>query len=106
MILLRGVLVFLIVGVVCLSFYPLALTGVMLVGLGFAFAVYSILMLCNSMALVPQGKAGIIDVLTGLGVAAGSFLGPFLAQIIGYLPAFLIAGLFFFVAFVCLKVFS
>ncbi len=106
MILLRSLLVFLIVGVVSLSFYPLAMTGALLVGLGFAFAVYSILMLCNAMALVPEGKSGIIDVLMGLGAAIGSFLGPFLAEIVGYLPAFLIAGLLFLVAFVCLKVFS
>jgi MFS family permease len=106
MILLRGLLVFLIVGVVGLSFYPLVMSGVMLVGLGFAFAVYSILMLCNSMALVPEGKSGIIDVLTGLGAATGSFLGPYLSEIIGYLPAFLIAVFLFLVAFVCLKVFS
>jgi len=106
MILLRGLFVFLIVGVVGLSFYPLAMSGVMLVGLGFAFAVYSILMLCNSMALVPEGKSGIIDVLTGIGASAGAFLGPYLAEIIGYLPAFLIAGILFLVAFVCLKVFS
>lgn len=106
MILFRGLFVFLIVGVVGLSFYPLAMVGVMLVGLGFAFAVYSILMLCNSMALVPEGKSGIIDVLTGLGAATGAFLGPYLAEIIGYLPAFFIAGLLFLVAFVCLKVFS
>jgi len=106
MILLRGLLIFLIVGVVGLSFYPLAMVGVMLVGLGFAFAVYSILMLCNSMELVPEGKSGIIDVLTGIGAATGAFLGPYLAEIIGYLPAFLIAGLLFLVAFVCLQVFS
>jgi MFS family permease len=106
MILLRGLLVFLIVGVMGLSFYPLAMAGMMLVGLGFAFAVYSILMLCNSMALVPEGKSGIIDVLAGSGAAAGAFLGPFLAEIMGYLPAFLIAGLLFVLAFVCLKLFS
>jgi MFS family permease len=106
MILLRSLLIFLIVAVVGLSFYPLAMTGLILVGLGFAFAVYSILMLCNSMALVPQGKSGIIEVLTGGGAAMGSFLGPYLAQTIGYLPAFLMAGLIFLVAFVCLKVLS
>lgn len=106
MILLRSLLIFLIVGVVGLSFYPLAMTGLILVGLGFAFAIYSILMLCNSMALVPQGKSGIIEVLTGGGAAVGSFLGPYLAGTIGYLPAFLIAGLIFLVAFVCLKVLS
>jgi MFS family permease len=106
MILLRGLIIFLIVGVVGLSFYPLVMAGVMLIGLGFAFAVYTILMLCNAMALVPEGKTGIIDVLAGLGAGSGAFLGPFLAGIIGYLPAFLIAGLLFLVAFVCLKVFS
>jgi hypothetical protein len=82
------------------------MAGVLLVGLGFAFAVYSILMLCNSMALVPEGKSGTIDVLAGVGAAIGAFLGPYLAEIIGYLPAFLVAGLVFFVAFACLKVFS
>jgi len=106
MILLRGFLVFLIVAVVGLSFYPLPLAGMMLIGLGFAFAVYSILMLCNSMALIPQGKTGIIDVLAGLGAAIGSFTGPYLAEIIGYLPAFLIAALLFFAAFLCIKILS
>jgi MFS family permease len=106
MILLRSLFVFLIVGFVSLSVYPLAMAGLMLVGLGFAFAIYSILMLCNSMALVPEGKAGIIDVLGGLGAASGSFLGPFLAEIIGYLPAFLCASVLFLVAFICLKIFS
>jgi predicted MFS family arabinose efflux permease len=106
MILLRGVIIFLIVGVVSLSFYPLAMTSMMLVGLGFAFAIYSILMLCNSMALVPEGKTGIIEVLAGLGAAVGSFLGPFLADIIGYLFAFVVAGVLFVAAFICLKVFS
>ena len=106
MILLRSILIFLIVGVVSLSFYPLALTGLLLVGMGFAFAIYSILMLCNSMALIPQGKTGILEVLTGVGAATGAFLGPYLSGLIGYLPAFLIAALLFLVAFVCLKVFS
>ncbi len=106
MILLRSLLVFLIVAVVSLSFNSLALSGLMLIGLGFAFAVYSILMLCNSMALVPEGKSGIIDVLSGLGAASGSFLGPFLADVIGYLPAFLVASALFLVAFICIKLLS
>jgi MFS family permease len=106
MILFRSLLVFSIVGVVSLSFYPLALASLMLIGLGFAFAVYSILMLCNSMALVQEGKTGIVDVLAGLGAAIGSFTGPYLAEVIGYLPAFIIAGLLFLVAFVCIKLFS
>jgi predicted MFS family arabinose efflux permease len=106
MILLRSLFIFLIVAVVGLSFNSLALSGLMLIGLGFAFAIYSILMLCNSMALVPEGKSGIIDVLAGLGAACGSFFGPFLADVIGYLPAFLVASILFLVAFICIKLFS
>jgi MFS family permease len=106
MILLRSLFIMLIVAVVGLSFNSLALSGLMLIGLGFAFAIYSILMLCNSMALVPEGKSGIIDVLAGLGAATGSFLGPFLADVIGYLPAFLVASVLFLVAFICIKLLS
>jgi MFS family permease len=106
MILLRSLFILLIVAVVGLSFNSLALSGLMLIGLGFAFAIYSILMLCNSMALVPEGKSGIIDVLAGLGAATGSFLGPFLADVIGYLPAFLVASVLFLVAFICIKLLS
>ncbi|MCW3999682.1 MAG: MFS transporter [Candidatus Bathyarchaeota archaeon] len=106
MILLRSFFVFLIVAVVGFSFYPLPLAGMILIGLGFAFAIYSILMLCNAMALVPEGKSGISDVLAGLGAAIGAFTGPYLAEVIGYLPAFLIAALLFLVAFVCIKVLS
>jgi MFS family permease len=106
MILLRSLFIFLIVAVVGLSFNSLAMSGLMLIGLGFAFAIYSILMLCNSMALVPEGKSGIIDVLAGLGAASGAFLGPFLADVIGYLPAFLIASVLFLVAFICIKLLS
>ena len=106
MILLRSFFIFLIVAVVGLSFNSLALSGLMLIGLGFAFAIYSILMLCNSMALVPEGKSGIIDVLAGLGAASGAFLGPFLADVLGYLPAFLIASVLFLVAFICIKLLS
>lgn len=106
LILLRTLLVTLIVTVVASSFYPLVVTGLLLIGMGFVFALYSILMLCNSMALVPQGKAGIIDVLSALGTAAGGFLGPYLAEVIGYLPAYAISAVLFFVAYMCIKVFS
>jgi len=106
LILVRALLVFLIVTVVASSFYPLAVTGLLLIGMGFAFAVYSILMLCNSMALIPQGKTGILDVLTGLGTAAGGFLGPYLAEVIGYLTTYAISAVIFLVAYVCIKIFS
>lgn len=105
-VLLRGFLVFLLVAVVQFAFSTTLLTGVILVFLGFAYALYFILMLSLSMELIPTGKTGVFDVLVGLGAAIGSFLGPFLAQTLNYLPTFLIAGVVFFLAFLTLKIFS
>jgi len=47
--------------------------------LNLAYAIYYILMISLAMELIHQGKTGIFDVLTGLGAASGSFLGPFFA---------------------------
>ena len=68
------------------------MTGIFLVFLGFAYAMYYIMMISLSMELIPQGKAGFFDGLVGLGAAVGSFLGPFLAAYLNYLPTFLIAA--------------
>ena len=106
MMLLRAFLVFLLVGVVQFAFSPTLLAGLILVMLGFAYALYYILMISLSMELIPQGRTGLFDVLVGLGGATGSFLGPYLAHLFGYLPQFLIAGSVFFVAFIVLKISS
>src|SRR3990172_318983 len=105
-VLLRSFLVFLFVGVVQFAFSPTLLAGAILVLLGFAYAVYYVLMISLSMELIPAGRAGLFDVLVGIGGATGSFFGPFLAQMLGYLPQFLVAGALFFAAFVVLKIFS
>jgi MFS family permease len=106
LVLLRGILVFLLIGVVQLVFYPTAMAGLILCLMGFAYAVYYILMISLSMELIPAGKTGLFDVLIGIGAATGSFLGPYLAQTLGYLPQFIIAGVVFLAAFVILKLFS
>ena len=105
-VLLRGFLVFLLVAVVQFAFSTTLLTGVILVFLGVAYALYFILMLSLSMELIPTGKSGGFDMLVGLGAAIGSFLGPFLAETLNYLPTFLIASAIFFLAFLTLKIFS
>jgi len=64
---------------------------------------YFIMMLSLSMELIPQGKSGIFDGLIGLGTGIGSFLGPFLAANLNYLPTFIIAGFAFLFAFISLK---
>jgi MFS family permease len=105
-VLFRSLLIFLLVGVIQLAFSPTIMTGIFLVFLGFAYAMYYIMMLSLSMELIPQGKTGFFDGLVGLGAAIGSFLGPFLAEKLSYMPTFLIAAVAFFCAFLILKIFA
>jgi MFS family permease len=103
-VLLRSLLVFLLVAVVQFSFSPTIVAGAILVFLGLAYALYYILMISLSMELIPAGRTGLFDVLVGLGAATGSFLGPFFATVLGFLPLFAIAGAIFLFAFVVLKI--
>lgn len=105
-VLLRSALIFLLVAVVQIGFATTLFAALILVLLNFAYAVYYVLMISLSMALIPLGKAGIFDVLIGLGAASGCFLGPFLAQTLGFLPQFLIAGAIFLLAYAILKIFT
>jgi MFS family permease len=112
-VLIRCLLIFAFVGVIQFAFSPTIMTGVLLVFLGFAYAMYYIMMISLSMELIPQGKSGFFDGLVGLGAAVGSFLGPFLCNLFlnmgvtqNFLPTFLIAGVFFFLAFLILKFFA
>ncbi len=105
-VLFRSLLIFLLVGIIQLAFSPTILTGIFLVFLGFAYAMYYIMMISLSMELIPEGKSGFFDGLVGLGAAVGSFLGPFLAGRLSYAPTFLIAGVGFFCAFLILKIFA
>ena len=105
-VLLRSALIFLLVALVQIGFATTLFTALILVLLNFAYAVYYILTISLSMALIPLGKAGIFDVLIGLGAAFGCFLGPFLAQTLGFLPQFLIAGAIFLLAYAILKIFT
>jgi MFS family permease len=82
------------------------MTGMLRVFLGVTFAIYYIMMISLSMELIPVGKTGFFDGLVGLGSAVGSFLGPFLAGNLNYLPTFMIAGAVFFFAFITLKLFA
>jgi MFS family permease len=82
-----------------IALYDVLFAGIVLVLLGFTYAVYYVLTLALSMELVPAGRNAIFDVMVGLGAASGSFLGPYFAHVIGYLPTFLVAGGLFFFAF-------
>jgi hypothetical protein len=105
-VLFRSALIFMLVIVVQVAVSTQLLAGIIFVSLGFAYAVYYVLMLSLSMSLMPPGRTGVFDVMVGLGAVSGSFLGPFLAEALGYLPGFLIAGALFLSAFAILRIFT
>ena len=104
-VLLRSILIFTLVGVIWFAFSPTIMTGILLIFIGFAYAMYYIMMLSLSMEVIPQGKAGFFDGLVGLGAAIGAFLGPFLAFHLNYVPMFVITAVIFLAAFATLKLF-
>ena len=104
-IIVRSLLVFALVGVVMFAVAPTLLTCIILVCLGFSFAMYYIMMLSLSMEIIPEGKAGLFDGLVGLGASFGAFLGPYIAFTISYQVAFLFAAVIFLVAFLATKIF-
>jgi MFS family permease len=105
-VLFRSILVLSLVGLVQIAFYPEIAAAVILILMGFAYALYYVFMLSLSMELIPMGRTGLLDVLVGAGGACGSFLGPLVAQVLGFLPQFLIAGTIFFLAYVIFRAFS
>ena len=105
-ILLRSALVFLLLAIVAFAVSTSLLAAVILISIGFTHAFYHILTLSLSMELIPAGKAGLFDALIGLGAASGSFLGPLIAQMMGFFPQFLIASAISFSAYAAFKIFS
>jgi MFS family permease len=105
-VLFRSILVFALIAAVQFAVSTTLITGIILVSLGFAYAVYYILTLSLSMELIPAGKTGVFDVLVSLGAAFGSFIGPFLAETFGFLPQFLVAAGVFLLAYLILRAFS
>ena len=101
----RSIIIFILVAVILLGLSPEIMTGVLLIFIGFAYAMYYIMMLSLSMEVIPQGKAGLFDGMVGLGSAMGAFLGPFLAFHLNYVPMFVITAVVFFVAYLALKLF-
>jgi len=104
-VLLRCILILTLVGVILLTFSLTIMTGILLIFIGFAYAMYYIMMLSLSMEVIPQGKAGFFDGLVGLGAAIGAFLGPFLAFHLNYVPMFIVTAVVFLAAFITLRLF-
>jgi MFS family permease len=77
-----------------------------LAGMGFVYAIYYISVLSLSMELLPEGKAGLLNVLIGLGGAAGCFLGPLLASSFSFLYVFLASAALFLTSFLAFSIFQ
>jgi MFS family permease len=104
-VLLRSLLASLLIAVFQATVYSVILTTAVLVVMGFAYALFLVQTLSLSMELIPAGKAGLFNVLVGLGGACGSFLGPLIAQILGFPCIFGASATIFFLAYVAFKIF-
>jgi MFS family permease len=103
----RSALAFLLIAVLQISAsVAVGLATMILILMGFAYAIFLVSTLSLSMELIPAGKAGLFNVLIGIGGALGSFIGPFIAQASGFFNVFIIAGVIFFSAYVAFKIFS
>jgi len=104
-ILTRSLLVYVLTAVVMFMIMPTVITCVLLVCLGFAYAMYYIMMLSLSMEIIPEGKAGLFDGMVSLGAAIGAIAGPLIAEFLSYDLVFFVTATLFLVAFLVIKAF-
>jgi len=109
LVLFRSLLSFMLLSVVIMpsSTPNVLLTAAILVLMGFAYAIFLVYTLSLSMELIPAGKAGLFNVLIGIGGACGSFIGPFIAaQTSGFTYVFVSGGIIFLMAYAAFRIFS
>ena len=102
----RSFLALLLVLVLPTTTYQVALATGVLIMMGFAYALFLVYTLSLSMELIPAGKAGLFNVLIGVGGACGSYFGPFIAETFEFFWVFLSAGIIFLVAYLAFKIFA
>ena len=105
----RSFLAFLLIVAVQITLYNVALATVILILMGFAYAIFLVSTLSLSMELIPAGKAGLFNVLIGIGGACGSFIGPFIAQAFessGFIYVFITSGFLFLASYVAFRIYA
>jgi MFS family permease len=100
----RSVLTFLLIAVLMIPAYNLMLDMAILTLMGFFYALFLVDAVSISMELMPEGKAGFFNVLVGIGGVLGSFIGPFLAQTVGFIYVFFVTGILFLLAYFVFKI--
>ncbi|MEM2399368.1 MAG: MFS transporter [Candidatus Bathyarchaeia archaeon] len=101
---LRCVLTLLLIAAGARQEYRITLTAAVLFFLGLAYAIFHILSLSLSMEILPEGMMGIFNVTECLGGALGSFIGPLIAEKLGFTYLFLGASLTFLTSYITLKI--
>jgi MFS family permease len=102
----RSLLALLLIATLQISAYRVELATAILMLMGFAYAIFLVYTLSLSMELIPAGKAGLFNVLIGIGGACGSFVGPLIAQAFGFFYVFIVSGGMFFSAYVAFRIFG
>lgn len=102
----RSILTFLLMVNVQPFALRVTLATAILTLMGFIYALFLVYTLALSMELLPEGKAGVFNALVGVGGAAGSFIGPFLAEKFGFHYVFLTSGIIFFFSYISFKIFN
>lgn len=102
-VMIRSILVFLLAIFTILSIQTVTMFASVLALMGIAYALYHVCVLSLSMELIPAGKAGLFDALTGLGSAAGAYLGPLIAQTFNFICVFILSGAAFLLAYISFK---
>jgi MFS family permease len=102
----RSVLTILLIPVLYLPTGNIVLATMILTLMSFAYAVFLVRTLSLSMELIPAGKAGLFNVLTGVGSACGSFIGPYMAQTLGFAYVFMMASVLFLLSYIAFEIFT
>ena len=102
----RSALTILLIPVLYLPTGNIVLATLILTLMGFAYAMFLVRTLSLSMELIPAGKAGLFNVLTGVGGACGSFIGPYIAQTLGFTYVFVMASALFLLSYVAFEIFA
>ena len=102
----RSMLAFLLIATIQVPTFSIVLAAVILFSMGFIYALFLIYTLALSMETMPQRKAGLFNVLIGLGGACGAFTGPFLAETFGFVYVLLTSSITFLLASIAFKIFT
>jgi len=94
------------IAVLYVSVFSTVLAVAILMLMGFAYSLFLIGTLSISMEVLPQGKAGLFNVLVGVGGAAGCIIGPVVANNYGFVYVFIMSSIAFLLSYIAFQIFA